>query len=133
MGVFYKMANDLRVKRVSEQIKKEISDIVQNELKDPRIKKGIISVTRVRISSDLRHAKVFVSIYGDETLKEEIIEGLKNASGFIRKHVGSRIRLRYIPEIIFELDESIEYGVNISELIKKVNLSEGDDNNQKNN
>jgi len=108
-----------RTQRVAEEMKKEISNIIINEIKDPRIS-GLITITSVDISDDLRHAKVFVSIYGEKEKKMKTIEGLKNATGFIRREVGNRIRLRYTPEIVFKLDESIEHGVNIAKLLKEV-------------
>jgi len=115
-----------RARRVAEEIKKEISDIIMTEIKDPRIT-GLISVTSVRVSDDIRHAKVFVSIYGcDETEKEETFATLKNASGYVRREIGNRIRLRYTPEIMFLLDESIEHGINISKLLKEVGLGDHD-------
>ncbi|NPV42995.1 MAG: 30S ribosome-binding factor RbfA [Firmicutes bacterium] len=108
-----------RTQRVAEEMKKEISNIIINEIKDPRIS-GLITITSVDISDDLRHARVFVSIYGEKEEKMKTIEGLKNATGFIRREVGNRIRLRYTPEIVFKLDESIEHGINIAKLLKEV-------------
>ena len=112
--------------RVAEEIRREISDIIMNGIKDPRVS-GLISITGVRVSDDLRHAKVFVSIYGENDLdKNETYETLKNATGFVRREIGSRIRLRYTPDIAFVLDESIEYSINISKLLKEV----GQDNHE---
>jgi len=102
--------------RISEEIKREISFIIQNELKDPRLGK-MISVTAVDVTRDLRYAKVYVSVLGDENDKKDAASGLKSASGFIRREIGRRIQLRYTPEIIFELDDSIERGVYINKLI----------------
>jgi ribosome-binding factor A len=105
--------------RINEELRKEISDIIQNQIKDPRLA-GMISVTNVEATKDLRYAKVYVSIFGSDNEKIESINVLKNSSGFIRREVGHRINLRYTPQIIIELDESIEKGIHISSLIDKI-------------
>ncbi len=107
-----------RIYRISEEIKREVSNIIQNELKDPRIPE-FVSVLSVDTTRDLRYAKVYVSVYGDEEEKEKAMEGLKNAAGFIRREIGQRIKLRYTPELLFELDNSIEYGIYINKLINE--------------
>jgi len=107
-----------RTDRISEEIKKEISAIIQYELKDPRLPQ-MISVTGVDVTKDLRYAKVYVSVLGSENEKQDAITGLKSAAGFIRREIGRRIQLRYTPEIIFELDNSIERGVYINKLINE--------------
>ena len=107
-----------RVRRLGELLKEEISEILLKEVKDPRI--GFVSVTDVEVSGDLRHAKVFVSVYGEESEKTETMEGLKEATGFIRKLIGDRITTYHTPEIIFRYDDSIEHGVYISKLIDEV-------------
>jgi ribosome-binding factor A len=107
-----------RTVRISEEMKREISAIIQGELKDPRLSK-LISVTNVNVTKDLRYAKVFVSIMGNDEEKKNAIDGLKSAAGFIRREVGHRIQLRYTPEIQFELDNSIEHGAYISKLINE--------------
>jgi ribosome-binding factor A len=105
-----------RTNRISEEMKKEISAIIQGELKDPRLPK-MISVTSAEVTRDLRYAKVFISVFGNEADKKNAIEGLKSAAGFIRREVGHRLQLRYSPELLFELDDSIERGVYITKLI----------------
>ncbi len=105
-----------RTARISEEMKREISSIIQNELKDPRLS-SLISVTNVNVTKDLRYAKVYVSVMGNEEEKKNSLEGLKSAAGFIRREVGHRIQLRYTPEVQFELDNSIEHGAYISKLI----------------
>lgn len=109
-----------RVSRISGEFKKEISDIIKNEIKDPRIAE-FTSVMSVDVTRDLRYAKVYISVLGDEKKKNDTLTGLRNAAGFARKEIGKRIRLRYTPEIIFELDESIEKGIYISKLIEEAN------------
>lgn len=105
-----------RTVRISEEMKREISAIIQSELKDPRLS-HLISVTNAKVTKDLRYAKVYVSIMGNDEEKKNALEGLKSAAGFIRREVGHRIQLRYTPEIQFELDNSIEHGAYISKLI----------------
>ena len=105
-----------RTVRISEEMKREISAIIQSELKDPRLSR-LISVTNVNVTKDLRYAKVYVSIMGNDEEKKNALEGLKSAAGFIRREVGHRIQLRYTPEVQFELDNSIEHGAYISKLI----------------
>ena len=113
------MAN-YRGGRLNEEVKREISTIIRNEIKDPRLT-AMVSVTDVKVTKDLRYAKVFVSIFGkDDEEKNNTFIALKNASGYIRREIGQRINLRYNPQIIFEIDDSINYGMHIEELIQKV-------------
>lgn len=107
-----------RINRISEEMKKEVSVIIQNELKDPRLPK-LISITHINVTKDLRYAKVFISVLGSEDEKKNAISALKSAAGFIRREVGQRMQIRYTPELHFELDASIEHGVYISGLINK--------------
>ena len=104
-----------RSARVGELLKKEISQIILREMKDPRI--GFVSVTDVEVTGDLRQAKVFVSVYGSDKEKEETMEGLDKATGFIRKLVGERVKIYHTPELLFRYDNSIEHGVHISKII----------------
>lgn len=120
------MMSENRVRRVAEQIKKDVSQIIGAQIKDPRIA-GITSVTEVQLTRDLRYASVYVSIYGNDVEKEETLQTLMRASGFIRSEVGRRIRLRYTPEINFFLDNSIEYGTRIDSVIKSLKKEESND------
>lgn len=115
----------LRANRVGEQIKKELTDIIGRKIKDPRI--GFVTVTDVEVTGDLQQAKVYISILGDETQKENTLKGLSKAKGFIRSEIGQRIRLRKTPEIIFEIDQSIDYGNRIDTLIHEIRQSEQKD------
>lgn len=108
----------LRVEKVQELMKQEISQIILRELKDPRI--GFVTVTQVRMSGDLSHAEVFLSLMGSEEEKAQTLKGLEHSLGFIRSEIGKRIRLRYTPEIVFELDNSLEYGANIQRLLLQI-------------
>ena len=115
-----------RSRRVAEQIKKEISEILRLELKDPGLME-IISVMAVEVTRDLRFAKVFVSIYGSAEEQEKVLKILDKATGFIRFEIGKRIRLRHTPEIEFYLDRSLEYSARIEGVLKKLGLNAGDD------
>ncbi|HYM90632.1 MAG TPA: 30S ribosome-binding factor RbfA [bacterium] len=108
----------MRLARLRELFKEEVSTILQREMKDPRI--GFVSITDVEVSADLRHAKIFVSILGDADAKAKTMGALGNAQGFIRKELGRRIRLRRIPELHFRLDESIERGARVQRLLRRV-------------
>lgn len=105
--------------RINEEVKKEISNIIQNEVKDPRIT-AMVSVTKVDVTKDLRYAKVYVSIFGNEESKASTFEALKSSLGFIRREVGRKINLRYTPEIIMELDDSIEQGMHIDKILQEI-------------
>ncbi len=109
-----------RAGRINEEMKKEISAIVMNGLKDPRIT-AMITITGVEVTSDLSYAKVYTSIFGTEKDKEETLEGLKSSSGHIRHELGKRIQLRKIPQLIIVLDTTLDRGMHIDELIKQAN------------
>ncbi len=107
-----------RAERLAEAIKVETSSIIQRELKDPRI--GFASVTSVEVSRDLRHAKIYISVMGNEQQVNDTMAALKGAQGFVRSELGRRIKLRYTPELQFVLDESISHGVKIAKLLDEV-------------
>ncbi|SFD69226.1 ribosome-binding factor A [Paenibacillus catalpae] len=109
----------IRVGRVGEQIKKELSQIIQTELKDPRI--GFITVTGVEATSDLSQARVYLSVLGSEEQKEETLKALAKANGYLRSELGKRMRLRHTPELLFKFDSSIEYGSRIEGLLDEIN------------
>ncbi|WMJ76145.1 MULTISPECIES: 30S ribosome-binding factor RbfA [unclassified Sedimentibacter] len=109
------MANR-RNNRLSGEMKKVISEVIRNEVKDPRIS-DLTSVTDVHVTEDLKYAKVYISVYGDI---EQTLKALKSAGGFIRREVGKRVKMRITPELIFEKDDSIEKGIYMSSLINKV-------------
>lgn len=104
-----------RNQRVAEAIKEEVSEILQNQLKDPRI--GFASVVRVQVSPDLRSAKIHVSVLGDGEARKKTMAGLESGTGYIRSELGKRLRLRHTPEVVFVMDDSIEHGVHISKLL----------------
>ncbi|WP_068496334.1 30S ribosome-binding factor RbfA [Paenibacillus kribbensis] len=112
----------IRTGRVGEQIKKELSQLIQTELKDPRI--GFITVTGVDVTNDLSQAKVYLSVLGDEEQKTSSLKALDKANGYLRSELGKRIRLRHIPELIFKIDESIAYGSRIEKLLSDIDKDE---------
>lgn len=111
-----------RANRVAEEIKKEITQMIRDEIKDPRI--GFVTVTGVDVTPDIRYAKVFISVYGEEDNRAQSLEALEKAKGFIRSELGKRMRLRYTPEISFKFDTSIEYGAKIMKLLAGVKDTE---------
>jgi ribosome-binding factor A len=115
------MATDRRVSRVAELIKREVSQMLLNGIKDDRVGTGMVSVTDVDVSGDLQHAKIYVSIYGTDEAKTETMAGLKSATGFVRSELGARVRLRRTPEVIFLEDRSIERGNKVLALLDQLN------------
>lgn len=115
------MGNKLRIEKLQELIKQEMSKMLLKELKDPRI--GFVTVTDVEMTGDLREAKIYVSVMGDQEQVKSSLEGLNSALGFIRREIGQRIRLRFTPEISFALDTSLDYSDHIQKLLLEV---EGD-------
>lgn len=114
--------NSNRMDRVNEEFKREIGKIIDQDLKNPNIT-GLISVTKVKTSPDLKFARVYISILGSKS-KKNTVDGIKNASGFIRTELAKRINLRYTPEIIFEVDETLEYGVKIENILNELKKGE---------
>lgn len=112
--------NDKRLNRISEEVKKVVSELVYNGLKDPRID-PMTTITRVEVTRDLSFARIYVSVLGDKKAKDLTILGLNKAKGFVRREIGSRIDLRHAPEPIFILDESIEQAMYMDQLIREVN------------
>ncbi|HEX3032513.1 MAG TPA: 30S ribosome-binding factor RbfA [Bacillota bacterium] len=108
----------VRANRVAEEIKKEVSNLIRNELKDPRI--GFVTITSVEVSNDLSHARVFFSTLGSEEDKAKTLQALNKAQGFIKNELGRKLRLRFTPDLSFRFDESIEHGAKIMELLHKV-------------
>ena len=107
-----------RLNRIDEEYRKELSQIIDRELKNPNIT-GMISVTKVKVTNDLKYAKVYVSILNSKNIKDTLA-GLKKSSGFIRSELAKRVNLRNTPELIFELDESLEYGARIDSILKEI-------------
>lgn len=110
--------NNNRIGRIDEEYRKELSQIIGYELKNPNVT-GLISVTKVKVTPDLKFAKVYVSILNSKNIKETM-EGLKKSSGFIRTELAKRINLRNTPELIFEIDDSMEYGAKIDSILREI-------------
>ncbi len=107
-----------RVERLAEQIREEIADMVVAELKDPRI--GLVTVTRVELSGDLRHARVLFSVLGNEQDEQKTLEGLSSAAGYLRGEIGRRLRVRRAPELVFVLDHGAQESEKIERLLRKL-------------
>lgn len=110
--------NQNRFNRIDEELKKEISHIISYELKNPNIT-GLISVTKVKVTPDLKYAKVSISILNGKN-KKETLAALKKSSGFIRSEIAKKVNLRLTPELIFELDDSMEYGAKIDTILNEI-------------
>ena len=111
-----------KIQRINEDIQRVLSSLLRN-IKDPRVNQGMISITSVETTNDLRYARIFLSVYGLVSEKE-FRKGLKSASGYLRGELGRSLDLRYTPELMFELDESIERGARINSLLHKIDISE---------
>jgi ribosome-binding factor A len=117
------MPNPHRQEKLGELFAAELSDLLRTRVKDPRV--GFASITHVEVSGDYRHAKIYVSVLGSEEERAETIRALKHATGFLRHEMASRVVLRYMPELVFKLDTSIEQGSRILELIRESEQSSG--------
>ncbi|HAA08218.1 MAG: 30S ribosome-binding factor RbfA [Syntrophomonadaceae bacterium] len=113
-----------RQERMAVELKKVLSRILQEEIKDPRLDFSAVSVSQVELSNDLSHARVFISIMGDDEKQQETMKALEKARGFIRSRIAEEIQVRHVPEIDFRLDRSIEHGIRISSLLDKI-MEEG--------
>ena len=110
------MASD-RLRRVDEAVRQVLSDAVATDLKDPRV--GFVTVTAVKTSPDLRHARVYVSVLGDEAARQASLDGLRSAHGFLQRRVASELRMKHTPTLDFVYDDSVERGMRLSELIDR--------------
>jgi len=118
--------NSIKNTRINGEVKRELSNIIRGEIKDPRIN-PLTSVVEVEVAPDLKTAKAYISVLGDEQSQKDTLEGLKSAEGYIRRALAKSINLRNTPEIRFVVDQSIEYGVNMSKLIDDVNRKDNGD------
>lgn len=110
--------SDVRVRKLQEFIKQEISQMLMRGLKDPRI--GFVTVTDVEVTGDLRQAKVFVSLFGSDKEKEDTLRALRHATGHIRTELGHVLHLRYTPELFFEKDTSLDYSMHIESILNDI-------------
>lgn len=126
------MGKVYRAGRLSEEIKKIISSMLLKELKDPRLNQGMVSVTAVEVTADGSYATVYLSVFpfGEgndlDQMKEDVLEGMRNSAGTIKREIGRQVKLRHIPSLIFKLDTSLDYGMHIDGLLNK--MGNNDDN-----
>jgi ribosome-binding factor A len=113
-----------RLKRINEELKLYTAEVIDNQLKDPRTTDVLITVTHVSATKDLRHAEVFVSVLADDKKSAEAIKGLIHSAGFIRSAVAQKLSLRYMPELVFKLDETARTAARINTLLKKIDRDE---------
>jgi ribosome-binding factor A len=109
-----------RLSRVEEACKEELAEILQREIKDPRV--GFVTITGVKLTADLRHAKVFLSIFGTEQESQQSMDGLESAKGYLRSQLGKHLRLKYLPEIEYVHEHVAEEALRLEELMKQVNM-----------
>ncbi len=117
-----------KLARTNDDIQYALSKLLR-EVKDPRVQQGMISVTRVETTGDLRYSKIWLSVMGMSDEKE-FKKGLKSASGWLRHELGTSLNLRYTPELVFEIDHSIEYGAHVSSVINSLNIKHDEDEQQ---
>ncbi len=117
-----------RIERTTEDIKRELTAIFK-ELKDPRVQQSFISIVRVEVTNDLSYCTVQVSAMEGLDAAKEAVKGLKSAAGFIRRELGHRLKLRHVPELIFNATDSIEYSANISRILNSLDISEDEEDN----
>ena len=116
--------------RINEELQRELSSLIRT-LKDPRVQQSMVSVTKVEATGDLRYAKVYISVL-DKDKSKETIKGLKSAGGFLRREIGSRLQLRYTPELVFEEDDSIAYGAKMFSLLRSLDIKPDEDEGNEN-
>ena len=114
-----------RINRINEEIQKELSSLLRT-VKDPRVQDTMISITRVETTPDLRYTKVYVSFLQNEK-ESEAMKGLKSAAGYLRRQLGTNLKLRYAPEIVWALDDSITYGTKLLALINSLGVEQDDE------
>ena len=114
-----------RIGRINEEIQKELSSLIRN-LKDPRVQDTMISITRVEATPDLRYAKIYVSFLEEGRAKDGL-KGLQSAGGYLRRELGQALKLRYTPELVWELDDSITYGAKMLKLINSLEVSQDEE------
>lgn len=119
-----------RQQKIDEEMKRELSALIPS-LKDPRLSGYMISVVSVLVTKDLRFAKVYISVFGNQEQCKAAIDGLNSSAGFVRKEIGSKMNLRYTPQIQFVLDDSIAYGAHINEVLKELQVK-GDEEDEQN-
>ena len=115
----------VRPNLIGEEIKKELVLLIRNGIKDPRVD-SLISITDVEVTRDLSYATVYISRYGSETERNDALEGMKAAAGFMRSELSKRLKLRTVPELIFKLDDSLQYGAKIEPILQQIHREQND-------
>ena len=114
------MAQGRRVERVAALIRKETSELLINGIRDERVHQGMVSITDVEVSGDLQHCKIFVSIFGDPEIRNQVMDGLQAASGYMRGELGRRLQMRRAPDVVFQLDRGLEKGTSVLGLLNRL-------------
>ena len=114
------MAQGRRVERVAALIRREISELLVNGIKDERVSMGMVSVTNVEVAGDLQHCKIFVSVYGSADAQQQALEGLRSAANYVKGELGRRLNMRRTPEVVFQLDRGIEKGTSVLGLLNQL-------------
>ena len=114
------MAQGRRVERVAASIRREISELLVNGIKDDRVSLGMVSVTNVEVAGDLQHCKIFVSVYGTPEVQDQALAGLRSAAGYVKGELSRRLNMRRTPEVIFHLDRGIEKGTSVLGLLNQL-------------
>ncbi len=120
------MAQGRRVERVAALIRRELSELLLNGIKDERVSQGMVSITHVEVACDLQHCKIFVSVYGPSEAQQQALEGLRSASGYIKGELGRRLKLRRTPEVVFMLDRGLEKGTSVLSLLNRLEAERGE-------
>jgi ribosome-binding factor A len=114
------MAQGRRVERVAALIRREVSELLVNGIKDERVSMGMVSVTNVEVAGDLQHCKIFVSVYGSADAQQQALEGLRSAANYVKGELGRRLNMRRTPEVVFQLDRGIEKGTSVLGLLNQL-------------
>ena len=114
------MAQGRRVERVAALIRKETSELLINGIRDERVHQGMVSITDVEVSGDLQHCKIFVSIFGDPEIRNQVMDGLQAASGYMRGELSRRLQMRRAPDVVFQLDRGLEKGTSVLGLLNRL-------------
>ena len=114
------MANSRRIEKLAALLKREVSDLLVNGVRDERIHQSMITITAVEVSGDLQHCKIFISLFGEEQKKKEVLACLDEAKGFFRAEIARRLQMRRAPEVLFKLDKGMEQGTSVLNLLEKL-------------
>ncbi len=114
------MAQGRRVERVAALIRREVSELLVNGIRDERVHQGMVSVTQVEVAGDLQHCRIRVSVLGSEQERQQVLEGLKAASSYVKGELGRRLKMRRTPEVVFQIDRGLERGASVLGLLNKL-------------